>query len=200
MKRDQADAAKALASLNILRGLLGHPPVTEFSLSALSLLSAQVRMLGRLGGFMGSLDATVRRMVDADEIDAANELLHEMERVCVESRTYRSDLLTGGAELRVWRDLPREVFDAEDLIAAHPMPSLIAGMEAVRGRGPCATSELFGQAKFLHVTIHHASGWAVAILPSAQADMERWFVIGPLEWPAWAASLSRRAEPAGASA
>lgn len=202
MKRDQAaaDAAKALASLNVLRGLLGHPPVTEHSLSALSLLSAQVRMLGRLGGFMGSLDATVRRMVDADEIDAANELLNEMERLCVESRTYRSDLLTGGAELRVWHDLPREVFGPEDLIAAHPMPSLVAGMEAVRGRGELANVDLVTAARYMHVTIHHASGWAVAILPSAQADMERWYVIGPLEWPSWAASLSRRAEPAGASA
>lgn len=195
-----ADYPAGLDSLNLLRRLLGHPPVAQCSMSELCLMSAQVRMLGRLGGFMGSLDATVRRMVDADEVDAANELLNEMERLCVESRTYRSDLLVGGAELRIWHDLPREVFGPEDLVAAHPMPSLIAAMEAVRGRGELANVDLVTAARYMHVTIHHASGWAVAILPSAQADMERWFVIGPLEWPAWAASLSRRAEPAGASA
>lgn len=195
-----ADYPAGLDSLNLLRRLLGHPPVTQCSMSALCLMSAQVRMLGRLGGFVGSLDATIRRMLDLGQHDEAAALLDEVQHLCTERLTYRSDLLAGGVELRIWHDRPLAVFTDADLLAARSMPSMVAAMEAVRGRGELATVDLVTAALYMHVTVHHASGWAAAIQPSADVETERWIVVGPTEWPQWAASLSQRAEPAGAFA
>jgi hypothetical protein len=195
-----ADYPAGLDSLNLLRRLLGHSPVAQCSMSALCLMSAQVRMLGRLGGFVGSLDATIRRMLDLGQHDEAAALLDEVQHLCTERLTYRSDLLAGGVELRIWRDRPLAVFTDADLLAARSMPSMAAAMEAVRGRGELATVELVTAARYMHVTVHHASGWAAAIQPSADVETERWIVVGPTEWPQWAASLSQRAEPAGAFA
>jgi hypothetical protein len=195
-----ADYPAGLDSLNLLRRLLGHPPVAQCSMSELCLMSAQVRMLGRLGGFIGSLDASIRRMVDLGQRDEAAALLDEVQHLCTERLTYRGDLLTGGAELRIWRDRPLDVFTDADLLSARPMPSMAAAMEAVRGRGELANAELVTAARYMHITIHHASGWAAAIQPSADVATERWIVVGPTEWPQWAASLSQRAEPAGAFA
>ena len=195
-----ADYPAGLDSLNLLRRLLGHPPVAQCSMSALCLMSAQVRMLGRLGGFVGALDSTIRRLVARGELDEAEGLLVEVRHLCAERLTYRSDLLTGGVELRIWRDRPLAVFTDDDLLSARPMPSMSAAMEAVRGRGELASVELVTAARYMHITVHHASGWAAAIQPSANVETERWIVVGPSEWPQWAASLSQRAEPAGASA
>jgi hypothetical protein len=195
-----ADYPAGLDSLNLLRRLLGHPPVAQCSMSALCLMSAQVRMLGRLGGFIGALDATIRRLVGRGELDEVEGLLAEVQRLGAERLTYRSDLLTGAAELRIWRDRPLDVFTDADLLSARPMPSMAAAMEAVRGRGQLANVELVTAARYMHITVHHASGWAAAIQPSADIETERWIVVGPSEWPQWAASLSQRAEPAGASA
>lgn len=195
-----ADHPAGLDSLNLLRRLLGHPAVAQCSLSALCLMSAQVRMLGRLGGFVGSLDATIRRLVDLGRHDEAAGLLAEVQHLCTERLTYRSDLLTGGAELRIWRDRPLPVFTDADLLSALPVPSMAAAMEAVRGRGELASVQLVSAARYMHITVHHASGWAAAIQPSADVETERWIVVGPTEWPEWAASLSQRAEPVGASA
>ncbi len=195
-----ADYPAGLDSLNLLRRLLGHPSVAQCSMSALCLMSAQVRMLGRLGGFIGALDSTIRRLVARGELDEAEGLLVEVQHLCTERLTYRSDLLTGGVELRIWRDRPLAVFTDADLLSARPMPSMAAAMEAVRGRGELASVELVTAARYMHITVHHASGWAAAIQPSANVETERWIVVGPTEWPQWAASLSQRAEPAGASA
>lgn len=194
-------AQMALDSLNALRRLLALPEVSTHSLSALSLSAAQVRMLGRMGGVMGKMDASIRLCIERGDLAHAELVLREAEILATQAQAFRSDLLRGPAEVRVWRENPCEVPDDANLLAARAFGSMPEAMESVRGRGQGVHLDLVGQAKFLAVTVHHVSGWVAGIIPGFDATSESWFVVSPAEWPAWVSSLKVRApKPVGGEA
>jgi hypothetical protein len=186
----------ALASLNVLRRALAQPEVQTCTLSALSLSVSQVRMLGRMGGVVSSMDATIRLCVEDGNLAHAETVLREMEVLAAQAQHFRSDLLEGPAEVRVWNQHPVEDPAPGDLVGVRAVPSMPAAMEAVRGRDGDHV-DLAGHARFLPVTVHHTSGWVAAVLPEMDPRQESWAVVSPMELSMWISSLKAPRAPVG---
>jgi hypothetical protein len=171
--------------LNALRATLVQPPVATYTDSGLVVTRAQVRLAGLAAVRMATLATTLPRAMKAHP-ERAEALVREMEVHADQAVAYRVDLHQGQAEVRVWAAAPKAEPEAGDLLYAEVFESMPAAMEAVRGRGPGAGSvALAGQARFLAVTVHHASGWVASVLPELQRGHEVWTVVGPHEVPAW---------------